>query len=60
MFDKTFSLVSTDSSAALEIKAGTEGLKSIMLNAGGKELVIAPQTLIDLAAPALMAWAAKQ
>jgi hypothetical protein len=60
MFDHKFTLSSTDGSATLEIKAGTEGVKSIVLYSGGRELPIAPQTLIDVAAPALVAWSAKQ
>jgi hypothetical protein len=60
MFDQTIALTSTDKSVTLSIKAGTEGVKSITLDAAGRILSVTTQQLIDLCAPALEEFASRQ
>jgi hypothetical protein len=60
MFDKTFTLKSSDGSTSLQITAGPGGVKSILVS-GGSEFPqrwkpITEQELIDLVEPALMEW----
>lgn len=62
MFDKTFSLEAQDGSAGLKIVAGSEGLKTLStLGPNGSDpIVIDQQTLINVCAPAIIAWRATQ
>jgi hypothetical protein len=57
MFDKTFTLTSTDGQVNLSITAGTEGVKSIVVSDGpnmpSRFKTVSAQQLIDLVAPAL-------
>jgi hypothetical protein len=64
MFDRTIILTSnvslgggTDNTVTLTIKAGTEGLKSLIVNVDGQDHPITERQLIDLAAPTLLSWA---
>lgn len=55
MFDKTFTLVSTDQSVSIELTGGSEGLKGneIWVIVGSRRQPIDKQTFMDIIAPAL-------
>ena len=59
MFDKEITLTSSDGTVSIDIVAGTEGVKCIVLHAitSGIHKTITQQQLIDICAPALKAWA---
>jgi hypothetical protein len=57
MFDKTITLTSTDGTVSLWITAGTEGVKSILINSPtAAAKAITAQKLIDIVTPALREW----
>jgi hypothetical protein len=59
MFDKTFTLSSTDGSVSVEITAGTEGVRSIVLISSPlPSKPVTEQELIDLLAPAVKEYLA--
>jgi hypothetical protein len=55
VFDKTFTLTSTDGTVSVEITAGTEGVRDIQLIVGPQARHVTTQQLIDLLAPAVKA-----
>jgi hypothetical protein len=58
MFDKEFEFGSTDQTVRLELKAGPSGVKSMaLIVADCAPIVITEQQLMDITAPALLAWA---
>lgn len=57
MFDKTFTLTSSDGSVSLTIKAGTEGVKSIQLaSPPSAPKYVTSQQLIDIVAASVKEW----
>jgi hypothetical protein len=57
LFDKTFTLASTDGTVSLQITAGTEGVKSIeLISPPFPPKSVTSQELIDLLTPAIREW----